>query len=763
MAFHGRALVILQLVISLVVIVLLGDGKIKTARAQISKPSCLDHCGNLTIPYPFGLTDECCMGIEFRINCTDDGKAYLWDSNIRVTNISVDLGEIQIQQRLARDCYDEEGNNDYNVPELRVTPPYTISGAKNKFMAVGCDTYATFEGFRWKDENPFFAGCMSRCLALDSVDQTSCSGIGCCQTSIPDGLTNRTVVLGSFQNHTRILDFNKCSYAFIVQEGQFSFSNKSFDQLAQISRVPMILNWDIGEQSCESAAQNKSHSFACKVNSKCVNRTMGNAAPSGYICQCSPGYQGNPYHPDGCQDFDECKALNPCSIGSCENLDGNYSCRCPKGYKNDGMNKQSCIKDDPNNLLLIISLGVSGGFLVLLVGISLIYWRMQRRKFTKLKEQYFIQNGGLLLQEQLASQVGSVETTKIFTAEQLEKATNNYHESRILGEGGYGIVYKGILPDSNRVVAIKKSKIGVPTQKEQFVNELIVLSQINHRNVVRLFGCCLETSVPLLVYEFIANGTLFEHIHHINGRGSSFSWELRLKIAAETAGALAYLHSSALMQIIHREVKTTNILLDDNYTAKVSDFRASRLIPLDQNQLTTLVQGTFGYLDPEFFLTNQLTEKSDVYSFGVVLMELLTSKVALSFARPEEERNLASFFVCSIDEGHLYQILDNGIANERNIETLQNVAELAKRCVRLKGEDRPSMKEVAMELEGMRIAAKHPWGKDDICAEKTEYFLGSPNSDTYLLNVRADCGPSGTSSGYDSMQNQLLMPNDDGR
>ncbi|PQQ07375.1 putative wall-associated receptor kinase-like 16 [Prunus yedoensis var. nudiflora] len=388
---------------------------------------------------------------------------------------------------------------------------------------------------------------------------------------------------------------------------------------------------------------------------------------------------------------------------------------------------------------------------------------MQRRKFTKLKEQYFIQNGGLLLQEQLASQVGSVETTKIFTAEELEKATNNYHESRILGEGGYGIVYKGILLDSNRVVAIKKSKIGVPTQKEQFVNELIVLSQINHRNVVRLLGCCLETSVPLLVYEFIANGTLFEHIHHINGRGSSFSWELRLKIAAETAGALAYLHSSALMQIIHRDVKATNILLDDNYTAKVSDFGASRLIPLDQNQLTTLVQGTFGYLDPEYFLTNQLTEKSDVYSFGVVLMELLTSKVALSFARPEEERNLASFFVCSMDEGHLYQILDDDIANESNIETLQNVADLAKRCVRLKGEDRPSMKEVAMELEGMRIAAKHSWGKDDICAEETEYFLGSPKSDTYLLNVGADCGPSGTSSGYDSMQNQLLMPNDDGR
>ena len=194
--------------------------------------------------------------------------------------------------------------------------------------------------------------------------------------------------------------------------------------------------------------------------------------------------------------------------------------------------------------------------MLLLGGSSWIHWGMQRRKFLKLKEKYFKENGGLLLQQQIASQGGSVETTKIFTAEELEKATNNYHESRILGEGGYGIVYKGILAaDNNKEVAIKKSKTGVPTQKEQFVNELIVLSQINHRNVVRLLGCCLESEVPLLVYEFVSHGTLFEHIHGKKRKGSSFSLELRLKIAAETAGALAYLHSSALMQIIHRDVE----------------------------------------------------------------------------------------------------------------------------------------------------------------------------------------------------------------
>ncbi|KAM1422462.1 hypothetical protein ACFX13_004676 [Malus domestica] len=405
----------------------------------------------------------------------------------------------------------------------------------------------------------------------------------------------------------------------------------------------------------------------------------------------------------------------------------------------------------------------SGGFLLLLSG-SWIYWGMQRRKFLKLKEKYFKENGGLLLQQKIASQGGSVETTKIFTAEELEKATNNYHESGILGEGGYGIVYKGILAaDNNKVVAIKKSKICVLTQKEQFVNELLVLSQINHRNVVRLLGCCLELEVPLLVYEFVAHGTLFEHIHGKKRKGSSFSLELRLKIAAETAGALAYLHSSAMMQIIHRDVKATNILLDENYTVKVSDFGASRLIPLDQAQLATLVQGTIRYLDPEYFLTSQLTDKSDVYSFGVVLMELLTSKLALDSDRPGADRSLARFFVCLMEEDRLNEILDDDMLNERNIETLKTVANLAKRCVMVKGEDRPTMKEVAMELEGMRITEKHPWGKAEICSKETECLLGPGNSDAYHVDVRADCGLStGTTIGYDSMQIQFT-PYDDGR
>ncbi|KAL6216531.1 hypothetical protein ACLB2K_009754 [Fragaria x ananassa] len=343
-------------------------------------------------------------------------------------------------------------------------------------------------------------------------------------------------------------------------------------------------------------------------------------------------------------------------------------------------------------------------------------------------------------------------------AEELENATNNYHETRIVGKGGYGTVYKGILSDET-VVAIKKSKVVDQSQIEQFINEVLVLSQINHRNVVKLLGCCFETEVPLLVYEFVTNGTLFDYIHN-KSKACIFAWETRLRIAAEAAGVLSYLHSAASVPIIHRDVKSTNILLDETLTAKVSDFGASRLVPLDQAELSTMVQGTLGYLDPEYLQTSQLTDKSDVYSFGVVLVELLTGKKALSFDKPEEERNLAMCFLSALKEDRLVQVVDESVLNGANDEQLKEVSNLAKMCLRVKGEERPTMMEVASELEGLRrMVMHHPWVNDDqYNAEENENLLGEISLQTFSHGGGGD-----TSSGYDTMKNHIILPVNDGR
>ena len=373
------------------------------------------------------------------------------------------------------------------------------------------------------------------------------------------------------------------------------------------------------------------------------------------------------------------------------------------------------------------------GFLSLLIGITWLYFVIKKRNLIKLREKFFQQNGGLLLKQQISSNEGGVESAKVFTAEELEKATNDYADDRILGRGGYGTVYKGILPNQ-RVVAIKKSRIMDESQIEQFINEVVILTQVNHRNVVKLLGCCLETEVPLLVYEYVSNGSLFNHIHNRGGM-PKLSWENRLRIAAETAGALAYLHSAASMPIIHRDIKLANILLDEHFTAKISDFGASRLVPIDQTQVSTLVQGTLGYLDPEYFHTSQLTEKSDVYSFGVVLAELLTGKKPLCMERPQDERNLATCFIMYLKENRLFQILDPRVVREGTLEQLQTIAELVKKCLNLNGEDRPTMKEIAMELEGLRKFTKHPWVHQQNHEEVVGLMSESESANLYTVPI----------------------------
>jgi serine/threonine protein kinase len=305
-----------------------------------------------------------------------------------------------------------------------------------------------------------------------------------------------------------------------------------------------------------------------------------------------------------------------------------------------------------------------------------------------------------------------VETVRVFSKEELENATNNFDKRRELGRGGHGTVYKGIMEDK-RTVAIKRSKVCNTNQKDEFVQEIIILSQINHKNVVRLLGCCLEVEVPMLVYEYIPNGTLFQLIH---SEGPSISLDDRLRIAIESAEALAYLHSSAFPSIIHGDVKSSNILLDDKHMAKVTDFGASHMLVKNETHFMTVVQGTLGYLDPEYLQERQLTEKSDVYSFGVVILELITRKTAIYSEDSSERKGLASSFVMAMKENKLQDMLDKSIVGVVGMEpALGAISELARKCLSMKGEERPQMTEVVEQLKLIRRTC---------CQEKlTEYMI----------------------------------------
>ncbi|KAM3317831.1 hypothetical protein ACQJBY_035500 [Aegilops geniculata] len=394
--------------------------------------------------------------------------------------------------------------------------------------------------------------------------------------------------------------------------------------------------------------------------------------------------------------------------GICHNKFGSYTCT--------------------STVILGVSIGLgSGGGILLLAAIGAIITRRWKRSIEKsVRKRHFLKNRGILLQQLISSNKTASDGTKLFSLDEIEKATNNFDRTHVVGHGGHGTVYKGLLTDQ-RVVAIKKSTHAVMSEIDQFINEVAILSQINHRNVVKLHGCCLESEVPLLVYEFISNGTLYDLLHRPSqskqdGELLPLLWEERLRIATEIAAALAYLHSAASVSILHRDVKCMNVLLTDSRTAKVSDFGASRLIPMDQTHLVTAVQGTFGYLDPEYYHTGMLNEKSDVYSFGVILVELLTRRKPIIENEHGEKQNLSSYFLSAMREGMpLQETLDMHILLEEGIneDVVLSVARLAEECISLTRRDRPTMKEVEMRLEllaGSRVARMT--GKDHVAPRR---------------------------------------------
>ncbi|XBH93752.1 hypothetical protein VPH35_084626 [Triticum aestivum] len=587
------------------------------------KHRCRTHCGDIEIPYPCGIAIGCAIEQRFEVNCsrTVDGIERPFIHEQEVLNISASRGQSRVLMTIPSYCYNSStAKMDLRPWDFYLAWPYRFSDVQNKFISIGCNSM----GYIYTGKSRYVAGCISVCWSPDELANGSCVGIGCCQNTITMGLTSYHAVFYDvdYLNSTTSWHFNPCGYSMVVEAENFVFNS--------------VYNHD------KVASRNMS-SYACRTgNTVCVNSPNG----LGYLCNCSSGYQGNPYLSNGCTV-------------------GGYHCLCPFGG-NFAKETNSC-----TNGLIGVIIGLSCGTGVLFIALisTLLVRRWNQGIKSRVRKAHFRRNKGLFLEQLISSDESAMHSTEIFSLDGLEKATGNFDSTRILGLGEHGTVYKGILLD-RRVVAIKKSKL---------------------------------SEVPLLVYEFISNGALSEILHGDNlSSRISLTWDDRIIIASEASSALAYLHSAASIPIFHRDVKSANILLTHNFSAKVADFGASRSISIDETRVVTAVQGTFGYLDPEYYHTGQLTEKSDVYSFGVIIVEPLTRKKSIFLDSHSENKNLCHYFVQRQQDNTIKQIVDVQVLEEGTERQIDEMASLAMACLKHRGEERPTMKEVEPRLQAMR-------------------------------------------------------------
>ncbi|KAF5198552.1 Wall-associated receptor kinase [Thalictrum thalictroides] len=365
-------------------------------------PGCQAKCGNVNIPYPFGIGRNCSIAGYTTITCNttfNPPKPFLLGrSRYEVADISPT--EIRIKNDVATSCHEQYSaarlTKDYGY--IRLTgSPYTFSSTKNKLTAIGCDTLVVTLA---DDTHNYTSGCISVCDEKEDVVEGTCSGNGCCQTSIPKGLNEFYISVGTIYNYSKVWSFDPCGAAFLGEQDKYTFKASDFYNTTSLVDIPIVINFAVDNKTCKAAKRN-STAYACKENSYCIE----SVDDTGYLCNCSAGYQGNPYLKQGCQDVNECEDPNnnPCK-GICTNTRGSYNCSCADDSYGDGRkNGTGCIKKAVKPPVLQLSLGIGLGLLFLLVGGSGIFFTLKKRELSKLRQKFFQQNGGLLLKQHISS------------------------------------------------------------------------------------------------------------------------------------------------------------------------------------------------------------------------------------------------------------------------------------------------------------------------------------------------------------------------
>ncbi|GKU91186.1 hypothetical protein SLEP1_g5091 [Rubroshorea leprosula] len=285
-----------------------------------------------------------------------------------------------------------------------------------------------------------------------------------------------------------------------------------------------------------------------------------------------------------------------------------------------------------------------------------------------------------------------------FTLRDLELATNRFSKENVLGEGGYGVVYRGQLINGTPV-AVKRILNNLGQAEKEFRVEVEAIGHVRHKNLVRLLGYCIEGTHRMLVYEYVNNGNLEQWLHGAMRQHGYLTWDARMKVVLGTAKALAYLHEAIEPKVVHRDIKSSNILLDDEFNAKVSDFGLAKLLGAGKSHVTTRVMGTFGYVAPEYANTGLLNEKSDVYSFGVVLLEAITGRDPVDYGRPAHEVNLVDWLKMMVGGRRSEEVVDPNIEVRPSTRALKRTLLTALRCVDPDSDKRPKMGQVVRMLE----------------------------------------------------------------